>query len=117
MERVEYHAVDDPEKKRSKSAGIQCLLQLIIGGVMLGYGISYQDDCQNGATDFLVTGGAINIATNILPLIIAIVVLLAICDDHLSKSESCVVKALVFVQSLLPLTSIVVNIWVGNSTP
>merc|ERR1712172_101527 len=103
MDRVEYHAVDDPEKKRSKSAGIQCLFQLIIGGVMPFYGISYQDDCQNGATDFLVTGGAITIASNILPF--------AICDDHISKSESCVVKGLLYIQAFLPFMSIVVTIW------
>merc|ERR1712172_44918 len=111
MDRVEYHAVDDPEKKRSKSAGIQCLFQLIIGGVMLFYGISYQDDCKNGATDFLVTGGAITIASNILPFITAIVILFAICDDHISKSESCVVKGLLYIQAFLPFMSIVVTIW------
>ena len=69
MERVDYHAVADPEKKKSKSTGSQSLLQLIIGGIMLGFGISYQDDCKNGATDYLVTGGAIIIAANILPFI------------------------------------------------
>ena len=58
MERADYHAVDDPERKRSKSSGSQSFLQLIIGGIMLGFGITYQDDCENGATDYLVTGGA-----------------------------------------------------------
>ena len=116
MESVNDHAVGDPEKKRSKSTGCQSLFQLIIGGTMLGYGISYQDDCRNGATDYLVTGGAITVAVNILPFITAIFALLALCDDHISKSESGVIKILLCIQSFLPLVSIVVTIWVGNST-
>jgi len=87
------------------------LLQLIIGGTMLGFGISYQDDCENGATDYLVTGGAIILAINILPFIIAIVLLLAICDDVISKSESCVIRTLLCILGFLPLVSLVVIIW------
>ena len=116
MERVNYHAVGDPEKKRSKSTGFQSFFHLIIGGTMLGYGISYQDDCRNGATDYLVTGGAITVAVNILPFVTAIFALLALCDDHISKSESGVIKILLCIQSFLPLVSIVVTIWVGYST-
>jgi len=111
MERADYHAVGEPEKKKSKSTGSQSFLQLIIGGIMLGFGISYQDDCENGATDYLITGGAIIIAANILPFITAIVIVLAVCDDHISKSESCVIKILLFVQSCLPLVSFGVTIW------
>ena len=114
MERGDYHAVDDPEKKKSKSTGSQSLLQLIIGGIMLGFGISYQDDCENGATDYLVTGGAIIIAANILPFITAIVILLAVCDEHISKSESFVIKTLLCIQGVLPLVSFGVTIWVGK---
>ena len=94
MERADYHAVDDPERKRSKSSGSQSFLQLIIGGIMLGFGITYQDDCENGATDYLVTGGAIIIAANILPFITSIVIVFAISDDYISKSESFVIKTL-----------------------
>ena len=116
MERVNYHAVDDPKKTRSKSTGSQSFFQLIIGVIMLGFGIIYKDDCENGATDYLVTGGAIIIAANILPFITAIVIVLAVCDDHISKSESFVIKILLFIQSCLPLVSFAVTIWVGNST-
>ena len=116
MERADYHAVGEPEKKKSKSTGSQSFLQLVIGGIMLGFGISYQDDCENGATDYLITGGAIIIAANILPFITAIVIVLAVCDDHISKSESCVIKTLLFIQSCLPLVSFGVTIWVGNSS-
>jgi len=111
MERIDYHAVENPEKKKSKSSGSQSLFQLIIGGIMLGFGISYQDDCNNGATDYLVTGGAIIIAANILPFITAIVILLAVCDEHISKSESFVIKTLLCIQSCLPLVSFGVTIW------
>merc|ERR1719175_397883 len=67
-------------------------------GMMLGFGISYQDDCENGATDYLVTGGAI-------------ILLLAICDDLISKSESCVIRTLLCILGFLPLVSLVVIIW------
>ena len=117
MERVDHQAVGDPEKKKSKSTGSQSLFQLVIGGIMLGFGISYQDDCENGATDYLVTGGAIILAANILPFIIAIVLLLAVCDEHISKSESCVIKTLLWILAFMPLVSLVVIIWVGNSPP
>ena len=117
MERVNYHAVDDPKKTRSKSTGSQSFFQLIIGVIMLGFGIIYKDDCENGATDYLVTGGAIILAANILPFIIAIVLLLAVCDDHISKSESCVIKTLLWILAFMPLASLVVIIWVGNSPP
>ena len=55
---------------------------------------------------------AIIIAANILPFITAIVNMLAVCDDHISKSESCVIKTLLFIQSCLPLVSFGVTIWV-----
>ena len=109
MERADYHAVDDPERKRSKSSGSQSFLQLIIGGIMLGFGITYQDDCENGATDYLVTGGAIIIATNIIPCIVAIV--FAISDDF-SKSESFVIKTFKRIRVVFSLVSLVVFIWV-----
>jgi len=113
MERVSvsYHAVGDPEKKRPKSIGLQCFFHLIIGATMLYYGISYQDDCKNGATDYLVIGGAITVAANILPFVTAIFALFALCDDYISKSESNVIKILLCIQSFLPLVSIVVTIW------
>ena len=110
MERVDHHAVGDPEKKKSKSTGSQSFLQLIIGGIMLGFGISYQDDCENGATDYLITGGAIIIAANILPFITAIVFELGDCDVH--RSESCVLRILLIIQSWLPIVSFGVTIWV-----
>ena len=116
MERADYHAVNDPERKRSKSSGSQSFLQLIIGGIMLGFGITYQDDCENGATEYLVTGGAIIIAANILPFITSIVIVFAISDDYISKSESFVIKTLLCIQGCLPLVSFGVTIWVKNGT-
>ena len=83
--------------------------QLIIGGIMLHFGITYQDDCENGATDYLVTGGAIIIATNIIPCIVAIV--FAISDDF-SKSESFVIKTFKRIRVVFSLVSLVVFIWV-----
>ena len=102
MKRGNYHAID------ILGAGL-CLLQLVIGGIMLGFGISYQDDCENGATDYLVTGGAIIIAANILPFTMAIVIVFAGC-------ECVVIKSLLCIQSGLPLVSFGVTIWVGYST-
>ena len=88
----------------------QSFVQLVIGGVMLGFGLTYQEECNNGATDYLLLGGAIIIAANILPFITAIVFELGDCDVH--RSESCVVRILLIIQSWLPIVSFGVTIWV-----
>ena len=110
MDVEDYHAVDDPKMRRSKSSGGQSFVQLVIGGVMLGFGLTYQEECNNGATDYLLLGGAIIIAANILPFITAIVFELGDCDVH--RSESCVVRILLIIQSWLPIVSFGVTIWV-----
>ena len=110
MDVEDYHAVDDPKTRRSKSSGGQSFVQLVIGGVMLGFGLTYQEECNNGATDYLLLGGAIIIAANILPFITAIVFELGDCDVH--RSESCVVRILLIIQSWLPIVSFGVTIWV-----
>ena len=97
-----YHALDI-------SGASLCLLQLVIGCIMLGFGISYQDDCENGATDYLVGGATIIIATNVLPFTLAIVIMFAGC-------ECVVIKSLLCIQSGLPLVSFGVTIRVGYST-
>ena len=112
MDVEDYHAVDDPKTRRSKSSGGQSFVQLVIGGVMLGFGLTYQEECNNGATDYLLLGGAIIIAANILPFITAIVFELGDCDIH--RSESCVVRILLIVQSWLPIVSFGVTIWVKS---
>ena len=112
MDVEDYHAVDDPKTRRSKSSGGQSFVQLVIGGVMLGFGLTYQEECNNGATDYLLLGGAIIIAANILPFITAIVFELGDCDVH--RSESCVVRILFIIQSWLPIVSFGVTIWVKS---
>ena len=112
MDVEDYHAVDDPKTRRSKSSGGQSFVQLVIGGVMLGFGLTYQEECNNGATDYLLLGGAIIIAANILPFITAIVFELGDCDIH--RSESCVVRILLIIQSWLPIVSFGVTIWVKS---
>ena len=100
-----------------KTTLVLTLFQLILGGMMLGYGISYQEDCNNGATNYLFTGGAIIIAANILPFIMAILRLhLASCCD-ISKFESYEDKldfSLFGIHSCLSLVSFGVTIWVGK---
>ena len=112
MDVEDYHAVDDPKTRRSKSSGGQSFVQLVIGGVMLAFGLTYQEECNNGATDYLLLGGAIIIAANILPFITAIVFELGDCDVH--RSESCVVRILLIIQSWLPIVSFGVTIWVKS---
>ena len=43
----------------AKQTLVQTLFQLILGGMMLGHG--FGEDCNNGATDYLFTGGVITI--------------------------------------------------------
>ena len=65
----------------------QTLFQLILGGMMLGHG--FREDCNNGATDYLFTGGAIIVATHILPFIKAICHLPSIiCVTNPNESHS-----------------------------
>ena len=102
MGRGNYHTVDI-------SGASLCFLQLFIGGIMLGFGISYQDNCKNGATDYLVTGGAIIIAANIIPFTMAIIIIFSGC-------ECFVIKSLLCIQSGLPLVSFGVTFWVGYTS-
>ena len=100
--------------EESSSAGTS-LFQLIIALIMLGIGHSYSDDCNNGATDFLVIGGWISFAFNILPLIFTIVKYYG-----LVKKESCVCirmsanSATLDIQMFHPLLTFVVLIWVAQ---
>ena len=108
-----YEAVGT--KKRSISVGGVSLVQLIIGALMIGYGIAYKDDCNNGATEYLVTGGSIIISANIVPIIFSIGVNLALCDNHISRTESLFLRILLFVKDIMPLAGIIVTIWVTRS--
>ena len=42
------------------------IINLIIGGIIIDYGVSYEDDCHNGVTDFLVFGGIVTICANLI---------------------------------------------------
>ena len=79
---------------------------------MIAYGESYKDACNNGATDYLVTGGVIILCSNLLPVAILLVVYLALCDDVITKAESCGIKLLLLINNLLPIIGIAVAIWV-----
>ena len=103
------------ELEESSSAGTS-LFQLIIALIMLGIGHSYSDDCNNGATKYLVTGGWTIVAFNILPFILTIVKIFALADGVISRSENFVIKTLGCIQKCLPLISFVVTIWVRNGT-
>ena len=83
METGDYHAVDI-------TSATLCFLQLALSGIMLGFGVSYQDDCKNGATDYLVTGSAVIIVANIFPFITAIVIVFAGCKCFVTKTFLCV---------------------------
>ena len=88
---------------------VQTLFQLILGGMMLGHG--FREDCNNGATDYLFTGGAIIVATHILPFIMAIVICVAVSNK---SYEDCIDKTLLSIQLCLSLVSFGVTIWVGK---
>ena len=111
-----YEAVGDGVNKRSISVGGVSLVQFIIGAIMIGYGIGYKSDCNNGATEYLVTGGSIIICANIAPIVFSISINLALCDNHISCTESFFLRILLFVKDILPLAGIIVTIWVRKST-
>ena len=103
----------------------QTLFQLILGGMMLGHG--FREDCNNGATDYLFTGGAIIVATHILPFIKAICHLPSIiCVTNPNESHSLTPSlphsllrflaslTLLCIQFCLSLVSFGVTIWVGK---
>ena len=88
---------------------VQTSFQLILGGIMLGLGSD--TICNNGATDYLFTGGAIIVATHILPFIMAIVICVAVSNK---SYEDCIDKTLLSIQLRLSLVSFGVTIWVGK---
>ena len=102
-------------KKRSISVGGVSLVQFIIGAIMIGYGIAFKGDCNNGATEYLITGGTIILSANIVPIVFSISVNLALCDDHISHTESFFLRILLFVKDIMPLAGIIVTIWVTRS--
>ena len=93
----------------AKQTLVQTLFQLILGGMMLGHG--FGEDCNNGATDYLFTGGAIIVATHILPFIMAIVICVAVSNE---SYEDCIDKTLLSIMLCLSLVSFGVTIWVGK---
>ena len=99
-------------KKRSISVGGVSLVQFIIGAIMIGCGIAYKGDCNNGATEYLITGGTIILSANIVPIVFSISVNLALCDNHISRTESFFLRILLFVKDIMPLAGIIVTIWV-----
>ena len=105
-----YEAVGT--NKRSISVGGVSLVQIIVGATMISYGIAYKEECNNGATEYLVTGGSIIIAANIVPIAFSISVNLALCDNHISRTESFILRILLFIKDILPLAGIIVAIWV-----
>ena len=98
------------------SSGGSSLFQLIIALIMIGIGHSYSDECNNGATDYLITGGWLTIAFNILPGILFCVKSCALMDGVISSSENCVINSLSCIKNCLPLISFVVTLWVKNGT-
>merc|ERR1712032_657736 len=66
---------------------------------------------MGGATEYLVTGSSIIISTNIVPIIFSISVNLALCDNHISRTESFFLRLLLFVKDIMPLAGIIVTIW------
>ena len=91
---------------------VEAAIYSSLAGVMIGYGESYKETCNNGATDYLVTGGIIILCSNLLPVAIMLVVYLALCDNVIIKAESCGIKMLLPINSLLPIIGIVIAIWV-----
>ena len=87
----------------------QTLFQLFLGGMMLG--LDSDTICNNGATDYLFTGGAIIVATHILPFIMAIVICVAVSNK---SYEDCIDKTLLSIQLCLSLVSFGVTIRVGK---
>ena len=68
------------------------------------------------ATDYLVTGGWLMVAFNIVPFIYTVFLILSLSDGKISDSEGCVLSALGCIRRLLPLISFGVTIWVRNYT-
>ena len=97
-----------------KQTLVQTLFQLILGGMMLGHG--FREDCNNGATDYLFTGGAIIVATHILPFIMAIIICVVICAVSYEsyEAEDRIDKTLFCIMLCLSLVSFGVTIWVGK---
>ena len=87
---------------------LQLIIQLTIALIMIGIGNTYSDDCENGATDYLVTAGWINFIINIFPFIFAI---FQCCEDEKNRAT----KTLGCIQRLLPLVSFVLAIWVQKT--
>ena len=81
---------------------------------MIGYGVTYKDDCNNGATDFMVTGGAITLAANLIPVVYHVSVIFALCDGNISKAETAGLQLLELIMNILPLVNIGVAIWVKH---
>ena len=75
--------------------------------IMVGIGHSYSDDCNNGATDFLVIGGWISFALSILALIVHFC-----CCQEKDEIESC--HCLQLQMSPGHLVIFVVLIWVAT---
>ena len=98
---------------RSSSFGLLSLLEVVMAGVMIGMGVSYGQDCNNGATDYLVTGGVILLCANLLPLVIHGTVYLALWDGKISKADGCGLNLLVWINNIIPVFSIGVALWVG----
>ena len=87
------------EPSASVCSLLQMIVLLVIALIMIGIGHSFSDDCNNGATDFLVIGGWISFALSILTLIF-------------SSLGLCIQYKLLYIQMFLPLVRIVDLIWV-----
>ena len=98
-----FDLLEQPRMAQSEpSASVCSLLQmivlLVIALIMIGIGHSFSDDCNNGATDFLVIGGWISFALSILSLIFC----------SCSEGFGCIGT-----QMFVPPVTIVVLIWVA----
>ena len=85
---------------------LQIMVLLVIALIMIGIGHSFSDDCNNGATDFLVIGGWISFALSILTAIVS----------GPMKEESCVLGLYTYTAHthiLVPLVTFVGLIWVA----
>ena len=93
---------------------VQTLFQLILGGMMLGHG--FGEDCNNGAADYLITGGYIIVVAHILAFIMAIIICVVICAVSYEsyEAEDRIDKTLFCIMLCLSLVSFGVTIWVGK---
>jgi|ERR1711909_7839 len=87
------------------------LIQLIFGCVMVGVGVSYRDQCQNGAAEYLYYAGIITIVCNLVGSLLVCFKTYAEKDGNISCVESCGICLLSITNCCLLISSIVLLFW------